>query len=123
MSDETTIINRELTASDIEAMSNGLTAGKVDLGTIRPVMVTTEYKAVFFGYMVGLPARTVHLMRARNCLYWSEDMKGFMGLAEKGPSDRCRIGPPSGITLFDVTSVVEVTPAAVKRWEAAPWSD
>ena len=123
MSDETTIINRELTASDIEAMSNGMAANKVDLSNIRPVMVTTEYKAVFFGYMVGLPARTVHLMRARNCLYWSEDMKGFMGLAEKGPSDRCRIGPPAGITLFDVTSVVEVTPAAVKRWEAAPWSD
>jgi hypothetical protein len=44
-----------------------------------------------------------------------------MGLASDGPGTACRIGPPADIELRNITAVVEVTAAAAKKWEAAPW--
>lgn len=89
-----------------------------------PVIVTTEHRGVFFGYLTGEPSKEkITLERARNCLYWSSDVRGFVGLAEKGPSKDCRVGPAAPkITLFDITSVIECTPEAVERWESAPWA-
>ena len=87
----------------------------------RPVLVTTAHRGVFFGYADNVDGETITLQRARLCVYWSADVKGFMGLAATGPSASCRIGPPATITLRAITAVAEVTPAAVKAWEAAPW--
>ena len=90
--------------------------------TERPVIVTTAHRGVFFGYATKADGETVSLKRARLCLYWSPDTKGFMGLASTGPSDRCRIGPRADIELRAVTAVLEVAPEAVERWEKAPWA-
>jgi hypothetical protein len=91
--------------------------------TERPVLVTTAHRGIFFGYMNGDDGKTtVKLKRGRNCLYWSSELKGFLGLAAFGPSQSCRIGPAADITLMDVTSVSEVTAEAAARWEAQPWS-
>lgn len=88
----------------------------------RPVLVTTNQRGVFFGYLVGKAGPVVKLKRARNAIYWSEDMQGFLGLAAKGPSGGCRIGPAvEEIELLGVTSVSAVSPAAVERWEKAWW--
>jgi hypothetical protein len=87
----------------------------------RAVLVTTAHRGVFFGYATETAGPTIRLARARNCIYWSADVKGFLGLAAHGPSASCRIGPAADIELRDITSVVEVTPAAVDKWEAAPW--
>ena len=87
----------------------------------RPVIVTTEFRGVFFGYATDTEGETIKLARARNCVYWSHDCKGFMGLASTGPTAGCRIGPPADITLRQITAVVEVTEAAAKAWEACPW--
>lgn len=89
---------------------------------MKPVLITTEYRGVFFGYAEDTSGDTVLLRDARNCIYWSADVKGFLGLAVTGPSKNCRIGPK--VPLFEarkVTSVTEVTEEAVKQWEAAPW--
>ena len=86
----------------------------------RPVMITTAHRGVFFGYATDTSGETVKLTRARNCLYWCHT-RGFMGLASDGPNESCRIGPAADIELRNVTSVTEVTPAAVAKWEAAPW--
>jgi len=89
----------------------------------QAVMVTTEFRGVFFGYMSEPPVNgSVTIKRARNCVYWSQDVKGFMGLAATGPAKDCKIGPavPS-LTLNKVTAVVEVTNMAAKNWESAPW--
>jgi hypothetical protein len=88
-----------------------------------PVLVTTEHRGVFFGYLVGEPAKEkVLLERARNCIYWSADVRGFIGLAQRGPTEGCRVGPAAErMTLFDITSVVECTPEAAQAWERAPW--
>lgn len=88
----------------------------------RPVLITTQHRGVFFGYTDNADGERVALKHARNVVYWSADVKGFMGLAATGPSSSCRIGPSADITLRDVTAVVEVTPEAAKRFEEAPWS-
>jgi len=88
----------------------------------RAVLVTTAHRGVFFGYANETDGEIVKLRRARLCLYWSSDVKGFMGLAANGPSKSCRIGPPADIDLRSITAVVSVTPEAVTKWEAAPWS-
>jgi hypothetical protein len=85
----------------------------------RAVIITTEYRGVFFGYTDDTSGDVVHLRSARCALYWSKDIGGFLGLAEVGPNGNCRIGKRADIELRRVTSVVEVTPAAVKAWESA----
>jgi hypothetical protein len=105
-----------MTAKKIAKKTSAKTAKKA-----RPVIVTTEHRAVVFGYADDTSGDTIALKRARLCLYWSQDVKGFMGLASTGPTSNCRVGPAADITLMKVTSVLEVTPAAVAAWEAAPW--
>lgn len=89
--------------------------------TERPVLVTTAHRGVFFGYAENTDGDSITLRAARLCVYWSRDVRGFMGLAANGPTQGCRIGPPATITLRNITSVAEVTPTAVQAWEAAPW--
>jgi hypothetical protein len=87
----------------------------------RAVLVTTEHRGVFFGYATDTDGATIKLRAARNCIYWPANNKGFLGLANMGPVDGARIGPPANIDLRDITCVAECTPEAVKRWEQAPW--
>jgi hypothetical protein len=86
------------------------------------VLVTTAHRGVFFGYATKTDGETITLKRSRLCLYWSADIKGFMGLAATGPSASCRIGPPADITLRNITAVLDVTPKAVAQWESGLWS-
>ena len=88
----------------------------------RAVIVTTAHRGVFFGYATDTEGETIELKRSRLCVYWSADCKGFMGLAANGPTAGCKIGPQADITLRAITAVLEVTPDAVAKWEAAPWA-
>ncbi len=88
----------------------------------RAVLVTTTHKGVFFGYASKTDGATIKLRSARNCIYWSSDVKGFIGLAATGPSKNCKIGPSADIELRDITCVAECAPEAVTAWEGAPWS-
>ncbi len=88
----------------------------------RAVLVTTAHRGVFMGYADDTDGDTISLKEARLCVYWSADVKGFMGLAANGPTKGCRIGPPADITLRAITAVAEVTPAAEAAWREAPWS-
>lgn len=89
----------------------------------RPVMVTTEFRGIFFGYATDTSGDVIRLKRARNCIYWTAEEKGFLGLAGAGPGKSCKIGPPvSELELRKITSVTEVSPEAVKAWEAAPFA-
>lgn len=93
-----------------------------DMNGEKAVMVTTAHRGVFFGYATDTDGEIVKLKRARLCIYWSADVKGFMGLAANGPSKSCRIGPPADIDLRAITAVASVTPEAAEKWNAAPWS-
>ena len=89
----------------------------------RPVLVTTQYRGVFMGYMNGdvEPDGTLTLKRARCCVYWPATCEGFLGLATVGPLDGSRVGPAADITLYGVMCIAEVTPEAEKKWEEHPW--
>ena len=88
----------------------------------RAVVVTTQHRGVFFGYTFNTDGAIIKLRAGRNCLYWSSDVKGFMGLAATGPSKSCKVGPAVDIDLRDITSVIACTPEATQAWEQAPWS-
>lgn len=90
---------------------------------LTPVIVTTAHKGVFFGYGVPSDAATIRIERARMVVYWSPDVRSVVGLAAQGPTNACRIGHQApALTLRDVTAVIETTPEAAERFEAAPWS-
>lgn len=88
----------------------------------RAVLVTTAHRGVFFGYATDTSGATIKLRKCRNCLYWSTDVKGFIGLAANGPTKSCRIGPPADAELRNITAVVEVGDAAAQAWEEQPWA-
>lgn len=86
----------------------------------RPVLVTTEYRGVFFGYATDTSGDTITLKRARNCIYWPSGQGGFGGLASEGPAKGSRIGARvDHMELRKITAVAEVTASAVDAWEAA----
>ena len=88
--------------------------------TERPVLVTTEFRGVFFGYATDTSGDTITLKRARNCIYWPSGNGGFGGLASEGPASGARIGARvDQIELRKITAVAECTPASVEKWEAA----
>lgn len=87
----------------------------------RPVLVTTKYRGVFFGYATETSGDRISLRAARNVVYWPAEQKGFLGLAKMGPLKGARVGPAADIELREITCVAEVTEEAVARWEEAPW--
>ena len=95
---------------------------KAKKSTLRPVIVTTLHRGVFFGYAANTDGETIKLERARMCVYWSAAMKGILGLAVIGPDKDCKISPAASTTLRNVTAIFEVAPEAVTRWEASPWA-
>jgi hypothetical protein len=93
--------------------------------TLRPVVVTTEHRGVFFGFAApGLAEdKTITLADAQMCVRWSEAVRGVLGLAATGPGRGCRITPAvPKLMLTGVTSVMECTDEAVKAWQGKPWS-
>lgn len=87
----------------------------------KAVLVTTEFRGVFFGYVKdekNLPDE-ITLTNVRNCIYWSSDVGGFLGLAANGPTSGCKIGTlVPELRLFKVTSVTPVSDEAAKKWMA-----
>lgn len=86
-----------------------------------PILVTTEHRGVFAGLVpddYDLTQRTMRLEQARCAIYWGTT-KGFLELAETGPTQKSKIGAPATIeALHDITSVARVTPEAWERWTA-----
>ena len=81
-------------------------------------VVTTDKRGVFAGVLAEREDGKAVLTEARNCIYWSKETRGFLGLAATGPMDGSRIGPPAPKTeLVGVTSVTICTDEARARWE------
>ena|ERR1041384_6706517 len=92
-------------------------ATKKSASKFRPVLVTTANRGVFFGYASDTSGETIKLRGARNCIYWSRECGGFMGLAANGPIGDSRVGAKADIEIRNITSVSEVVESAVKVWE------
>jgi hypothetical protein len=89
------------------------------------IVVTTKHRGVFFGRFVRAfeGGKHIELKDARNCLYWSSDVRGFLGLAASGPDKSSRVGPAVDIPqLRDVTCTAKCSKEAIMAWEAGPWS-
>ena len=87
---------------------------------LRPVLVTTEFSGVFFGYAEDTSGDNITLINARNCIYWPSANGGFGGLAGEGPAKGARIGARvEKLDLRKITSVAEVSKVATEAWEAA----
>lgn len=86
----------------------------------KAVLITTEFRGVFYGEIKDdkkLP-KEITLKNVRNCIYWSSDCGGFLGLAAKGPTQGCKIGTKvSELKVYNVTSVTPVEKDAIEKWE------
>ena len=90
--------------------------------TNRPVLVTTEFRGVFFGYVKddSKAPGEITLTNVRNCIYWSAEVKGFLGLAVHGPNKSCKIGASAPeMTLYKLTGYGPVTEMAEVAWTSA----
>ena len=82
------------------------------------ILVTTEFRGVFAGFLKSQEGRTVTLTSARCAIYWATT-GGFLELAQKGPNPKSRIGSEAEeITLYGVTSVARCTEVAKLSWLA-----
>lgn len=84
----------------------------------RPVIVCTSYRGVFFGYAADTSGDVIRLKRARMAIYFGTT-RGVMQLAETGPTDKSKISARADIEIRSITAVLEVTPEATEKWEAA----
>ena len=93
--------------------------------TGRPVVVCTDKRGVFFGYLPPdyKPGQEVIVLReARMCVYWSAACHGVIGLAAVGPMSGSRVSPAGpSIELRGITCVMDCTPESAAIWERAPW--
>lgn len=89
----------------------------------RYVVVCTDKRGVFAGILEQQEDGKAVLSDARMCVYWSEDVRGVVGLAATGPTGRCRITRAAPrVELSGVTAVMDCTDGAREAWEAGPWS-
>lgn len=84
---------------------------------MRPVIVCTSYRGVFFGFAESTDGDVIKLKDARMAIYWGTD-RGVMQLAETGPTDKSKISAKADIEVRSITAVFEVAPEALKAWEA-----
>ena len=90
---------------------------------MKPVLVTTEHRGVFFGYVDEYPnldeSNTIKLDSAKMAIRWGTD-KGVMQLANEGVQESSLISSMADIpSLAKVTAVFAVTKQAEKTWTAA----
>lgn len=92
-----------------------------------PVLITTDStkRGVFMGFIDPADAEkeTLEASEVRMAVYWSQDVKGVLGLAAGGPTKSCRItAAAKKATLKGVTAVVEITDEALAAWRKEPWN-
>lgn len=95
-------------------------AKKNDLTQSPYVLITTKHRGVFAGILAedAAPAHVV-LLEAR-CAIKFGTTKGFMQLAESGPTSKSIIGSVvPQVRLFDITSITSITEEAKEKWESA----
>ena len=89
-----------------------------------PVLVTTEFRGVFFGYTSKserelFEEENIVLHKCKNVIYFGTS-KGFLELADTGPTCDSKIGSEAKkVILKKITSVAYCTEAAEKAFADA----
>lgn len=89
------------------------------MAELRPVIVCTEHRGVFFGYASKTNGDAIDLKNARMAIYFGTS-RGVMELAETGPTPNSKISATADIEVRKVTAVFEVKPEAEKKWRESP---
>lgn len=85
---------------------------------LRPVIICTEYRGVFYGLAGDTSGKSVMLKGGRMAIAFGTT-RGVVELAETGPTTNSKISARADMDVRKVTAVFEVTPAAAEKWEAA----
>lgn len=85
---------------------------------MRPVIVCTEYRGVFFGFAEDTSGDSIHLKDAKMAIRWGT-ARGVMELAHTGPTHASTVSAPADIDVRKVTAVFEVTEEASAAWARA----
>mgnify|MGYP000738900063 CR=1 FL=1 len=89
---------------------------------MKAVIITTEYRGVFFGYVeddTDLTKTTLGLKNARMAIRW-QTTKGIAELAKEGPNGDSIIGDVADWpVIHKVTGVIFVTQKAEIKWMEA----
>ena len=85
----------------------------------RFVLVTTEQRGVFAGYLKEEKGKEYVILEECRCaIYWATT-KGFVELASIGPNEKSKIGAKADrIKLYNITSVTDCTEKAKNKWSA-----
>lgn len=82
----------------------------------RAVLVTTDKRGVFFGFLERQEGDKVTLTSCRCAIRWNTT-GGFLELAKDGPNSGSKIGSEAErVELYGVTSIADVSAKAVEKW-------
>lgn len=85
----------------------------------RHVIITTEYRGVYFGEIQKQDGRECILRNARMAIRWGTT-RGVDQLASTGPTGSSKLGATAAkVWLCGITSVVDCTQEAIDAWNAA----
>lgn len=92
-----------------------------------PVLITTDSskRGVFMGFIDPKDAdkEIMEATEVRMAVFWSQDVKGVLGLAAHGPTKSCRITAAAKKAVFKgVTATVELSDEALEAWRKEPWA-
>jgi hypothetical protein len=89
----------------------------------KPVIVRTYSAGVHFGYLVRREGKEVELERSRRIWRWY-GANSCSGLATQGLDvERSTVAEPVNITLTEAIEIIDCTPEAVAKIEAAKWTN
>ena len=83
----------------------------------RAVLVTTVHRGVYFGFLESDESREkVVLSHCRCAIYWNTK-HGVLELASEGPNSGSKVGAQAErVTLYDITSIADVSDEAAEKW-------
>jgi len=90
--------------------------------TMKPVIVRTYSAGVHFGYLVRRDGKEVDLVKSRRIWRWF-GANTLSEIATSGLDPKAsRVAVPVTITLTEAIEVIDCTPEAVEKIEAAQWA-
>lgn len=82
----------------------------------------SNWARILYGVLksVDTKAGTATLERTRQCLYYSKETGGEVGLAAIGPQAGSRLSPmaPGELVVFGVGQIAECSASAIAAWES-----
>lgn len=90
----------------------------------RKVIVTTQFRDLYYGEITATDEeiavnKAVRVENCRHIAYWRGPRGGITSLAAIGPThNESRIGAPTSMLVTGVAHILDVSPAAVRVFDA-----